>query len=237
MTFCAPASQCPLCPRLAAFREANQTAYPLFHNGAVAAFGDLSAEMLIVGLAPGLKGANATGRPFTGDYAGDVLYESLQKCGLAQGNYDKRADDGLRLHHVRITNAVRCVPPENKPVGDEIKQCNGFLTQEIAAMPKLKVILSLGGISHKAVLTALGYKQSAFKFSHGGEHLLRHCEEAAPTKQSMQSGLPRKPFGLPRNDELVLLNSYHCSRYNINTNRLTQEMFDTVMMRAKALLK
>jgi uracil-DNA glycosylase family 4 len=210
MHFKAPEPQCQRCPRLAAFREANHKAHPAFHNGAVSAFGDLSAKLLIVGLAPGLKGANATGRPFTGDYAGDVLYESLLKTELATGHYAKRADDGLALLGVRITNAVRCVPPENKPIGEEIKQCNGFLTQEIAAMPKLKVILSLGGISHKAVLQALGYKQSHAKFAHAAEHRLR---------------------------DYILLNSYHCSRYNINTNRLTQAMFDAVMLRAKALLE
>lgn len=209
MTYMPPAATCLDCPRLVQFREANQAAYPAFHNGAVAAFGDLSARMLIVGLAPGLKGANATGRPFTGDYAGDVLYASLQKCALATGNYAKQADDGLVLHGVRITNAVRCVPPENKPIGEEIAQCNRFLAQEIVAMPNLRLILSLGGISHKAVLRALGHKQSAFAFAHGAEHRLGH---------------------------LTLLSSYHCSRYNINTNRLTQEMFDAIMQRAAALI-
>ena len=202
-------TDCPLCPRLVEFRNKNKAIYPDLFNGAVPAFGGLDTKLLIVGLAPGLKGANATGRPFTGDYAGDVLYESLRKAGLATGNYDKHVDDGLTLLGCRITNAVRCVPPENKPTGDETNTCNAFLTQEIAAMPNLKVILSLGGISHKAVLKALGYKQSAFSFAHAAEHRLP-------------------------NHDFVLLNVYHCSRYNINTNRLTQEMFDAVVMQAKS---
>lgn len=207
MTFSPPPPDCPHCPRLVAFREDNQRQYPDFFNGAVPAFGSLDARILIVGLAPGLKGANATGRPFTGDYAGDVLYESLLKAGLARGHYDKRADDGLELLGVRITNAVRCVPPENKPVGEEIKRCNSFLSQEINAMPRLRVILSLGNISHNAVLKALGYAQSQHKFSHGALHSVGQSR--------------------------LLLNSYHCSRYNMNTKRLTQEMFDAVVIMAQ----
>lgn len=205
-----PASDCSLCPRLVGFREENKSRYPEFFNGCVPSFGAIDAQLLIVGLAPGLKGANATGRPFTGDYAGDVLYESLLKAGFASGNYDKRSDDGLELLNCRITNAVRCVPQENKPTTAEIKQCNGFLSQEIAMMPNLKVILSLGGISHNAVLTALGYKQSSFAFGHAALHELK--------------------------DSLLLLDTYHCSRYNINTNRLTQDMFDKVVLQAKTLL-
>lgn len=203
-----PAADCPLCPRLLAFRTANQAAHPAFFNGAVPAFGSLDAPLLIVGLAPGLKGANATGRPFTGDYAGDVLYDSLIRHNLAAGRYDKRADDGLMLQDVRITNAVRCVPPENKPVGEEIRQCNGFLAREIAAMHQLRVIVSLGSISHNAVLKAVGLKQSARKFAHGAAHEL--------------------PEGR------LLIDSYHCSRYNINTGRLTAEMFDAVIAQAKS---
>lgn len=206
-----PSSSCPQCPRLVAFRNANAVAYPSFFNGAVPSFGSLDSPLLVVGLAPGLKGANATGRPFTGDYAGEVLYESLQKLGFTSGIYDRRADDGFALHGCRITNAVRCVPPENKPEPSEIKQCNGFLKTEIAAMPNLKVILSLGGVSHKAVLVALGLKQSAFTFAHGAEHAV--------------------------GGGILLLNTYHSSRYNINTGRLTQAMFDTVMARAKALVE
>lgn len=206
-----PSSQCALCPRLVRFRVENQSTHPSFFNGAVPSFGSLDAPLLLVGLAPGLKGANATGRPFTGDYAGEVLYQSLQKNGLAEGIYDRRADDGFALINCRITNAVRCVPPENKPDPSEIKQCNGFLRAEIAAMPNLRVILSLGGISHKAVLNALGQKQSAHPFGHGAEHRLKNG--------------------------LMLLNTYHSSRYNINTGRLSQEMFDKVVARAKDCLK
>lgn len=202
-----PSSDCSLCPRLAAFRQENCALYPSFFNGAVPSFGALEAPLLIVGLAPGLKGANATGRPFTGDYAGEVLYASLLKYGLATGDYQRRVDDGLQLHHCRITNAVRCVPPENKPETSEIKQCNRFLRDEIAAMPYLRALLALGTISHKAVLQALGHKASAYVFAHGAVHHL--------------------PCGK------VLFNSYHCSRYNINTGRLTQEMFDSCVLSAK----
>ncbi len=205
-----PAPDCGLCPRLVAFRETNAVKYPAFFNGAVPAFGALSARMLIVGLAPGLKGANATGRPFTGDYAGDVLYPALLKHGFAQGAYQADPEDGLTLHDCRITNAVRCVPPQNKPETGEIVTCNCFLTDEIEAMPNLKVILTLGGIAHKAVLRASGLKQSHAPFLHGGEVML--------------------PSGLR------LLGSYHCSRYNINTGRLTVDMFDDVLRQATALL-
>jgi uracil-DNA glycosylase family 4 len=204
-----PAADCPLCPRLTAFREANQAAHPAFFNGAVPAFGELDAELLIVGLAPGLRGANATGRPFTGDYAGDVLYPALVKQGLASGNYQQRPDDGLQLINCRITNAVRCVPPENKPTTPEIASCNAFLSKEIKAMPKLKLMISLGGISHKAILKALGYKQSHCGFAHGAVH------ELGPYR---------------------LLNSYHTSRYNVNTGRLTFEMFDAIIAQARGLL-
>ncbi len=183
--------------------------YPAFYNGAVPSFGRWESELLIVGLAPGLKGANATGRPFTGDYAGDVLYESLLKAGFARGKYEKHADDGLTLANCRITNAVRCVPQENKPETSEIRQCNDFLKEEITAMPNLRVMISLGAISHKAVLMALGLKQSGYRFAHGAEH----------------------DFG-----RYLLLDSYHCSRYNINTGRLTQSMFDSIIFRAKEII-
>lgn len=206
MAHAPPPRDCLLCPRLAAFRKENRTRHPDFYNGAVPSFGDMDAPILIVGLAPGLKGANATGRPFTGDYAGEVLYQSLLAHGLAEGEYDRRADDGLRLCGVRITNAVRCVPPENKPETEEIRRCNAFLAGEIAAMPRLRVIVALGGIAHKAVLRALGRKQSACAFMHAATHELA--------------------------DGPVLLDSYHCSRYNINTGRLTQPMFDSVIATA-----
>ena len=209
-SFALPAYDCPLCPRLCGFHEANRKAYPSFFNGPVPSFGELSARLLVVGLAPGLKGANQTGRPFTGDYAGLVLYSSLLKHGLAKGEYKERKDDGLVLADCRITNAVRCVPPENKPETSEIKNCNAFLKKEISAMPNLKVILSLGLVSHNAVLKALGLKPTAAKFAHGAQYQL--------------------------SPQIRLVDTYHCSRYNINTNRLTQQMFDDVVGQAKAAL-
>jgi uracil-DNA glycosylase len=163
MTYTPPDLNCPLCSRLVNFREHNRQKHSDFYNAPVPSFGAMEAELLVVGLAPGLKGANASGRPFTGDYAGIILYNALLKHGFAKGNYEARADDGLELVNCRITNAVRCVPPENKPEPVEIKTCNNFLRNEIAAMPKLKVILSLGQISHNAVLRALDYKQSHVK--------------------------------------------------------------------------
>jgi uracil-DNA glycosylase family 4 len=206
-------ADCHLCPRLVAFRAANAQAFSHFFNGAVPAFGALDAEVLVVGLAPGLRGANATGRPFTGDFAGDVLYGALLKHGLATGDYAKHASDGLALQRVRITNAVRCVPPENKPIPAEIKQCNGFLKQEIVAMPNLKLVLALGSVSHGAVLRACGMKLSEVPFSHGAENAIEINERS-----------------------FVLLSSYHTSRYNIQTHRLTIEMFDVVIERAKKLI-
>ncbi len=216
-----PQKNCDFCPRLDEFRRKNQQDYPHFFNAPVPAFGDLNARLLIVGLAPGLQGANATGRPFTGDYAGDVLYAALLKNGFAEGAYQSPRGmaisgtyrDGLTLVDCRITNAVRCVPPENKPEPKEIRQCNGFLKQEIAAMPNLRVILSLGLISHNAVLTALGKKAKDATFAHGAVHRLK--DSAAG---------------------LHLINSYHCSRYNINTGRLTEAMFDAVMKQSKQLI-
>lgn len=169
--------------------------------------------MLVVGLAPGLKGANATGRPFTGDFAGDVLYGALLRHGLAQGVYGKRPDDGFRLLNVRIANAVRCVPPENKPEPDEIRRCNPYLVNEIGQMEKLKLILTLGNISHAAVLRAFGRKLSSAKFGHAAEHMVAE-----------------------KGRSLTILNSYHTSRYNIQTRRLTEPMFDAIIARAKALI-
>lgn len=212
-TFAPPPKHCQLCPRLYSFIDEKRVEYPDFYNGAVPAFGSLDAKLLVVGLAPGLKGANATGRPFTGDYAGDVLYPALVRQGLARGKYDKRPDDGLELLGVRITNAVRCVPPENKPTGAEVNQCNDFLRQEILAMPNLKLLISLGGISHKAILRALGQKQSAFKFAHAAEHPLMAGER-----------------------NITLLNSYHTSRYNMNTGRLTKDMFEGIVKRAAEIV-
>lgn len=198
-----PAPDCALCPRLAAFRRANRGAYPEFHNAPVPSFGPIAARFLVVGLAPGLKGANRTGRPFTGDYAGTLLYGSLIRHGFARGAYGAAIDDGLELADCRITNAVRCVPPENKPVPAEIAACNPFLGAEIAAMCGLRAILALGAIAHDAVLAALEVKRSRHRFGHGAEHELP--------------------------DGLALFDSYHCSRLNTNTGRLTEAMFDQVM--------
>lgn len=209
--FCNPKKDCELCPRLVEFRHGNQQKFPAYHNGPVTPFGSLEAQILVVGLAPGLNGANQTDRPFTNDYAGDILYPALKKFGLAQGNYQKRKDDGFELLNVRVTNSVRCVPPQNKVNAAEIAACRPFLQQEIASMPKLKVILSLGSVSHGAVLQALCYTKAAYKFAHGAEHFL------------------------PKHN-LVLLDSYHTSRYNINTNVLTAEMFDKIIARLKELI-
>lgn len=197
-----PGRDCPKCPRLVAFRADNRERFPEFHNAPVPAFGRLDARLLIVGLAPGLKGANQTGRPFTGDYAGDLLYRTLLDLGFAEGDYRRRADDGLRLADCRITNAVRCVPPENKPTPAEIRTCRQFLTATIATMPSLVAILALGRIAHDSVAAALGVRRSAVPFGHGATH-----EATAP---------------------ITLFDSYHCSRYNTNTGRLTEAMFRTV---------
>ncbi|MEM6780474.1 MAG: uracil-DNA glycosylase [Pseudomonadota bacterium] len=197
-----PDHDCALCPRLAAFRHDNREKFPDKFNAPVPPFGGLDAKLLIVGLAPGLKGANFSGRPFTGDYAGDLLYGTLLKFGLAQGEFKAHKDDGLELINTRLTNAVKCVPPENKPIGSEMNTCLQFLKNEIAAMPNLKNILCLGLISHNNVLKACGEKLSAFKFTHGGQHKL-------------QNGI-------------TVYDSYHCSRYNTNTGRLTTEMFEDV---------
>ncbi len=194
-----PSENCDLCPRLKAFREDNREAFSDKFNAPVPSFGSQDAEFLIVGLAPGLKGANFTGRPFTGDYAGDLLYKTLLKFGFAKGTYMGHAADGLELVNCRITNAVRCVPPENKPLGDEIKQCQPFLKNELESMPQLKLVLSLGKISHDAVVRTCGEKLSSYKFGHSAVHILENG--------------------------LTLIDSYHCSRYNTNTGRLTEQMF------------
>lgn len=194
-----PAADCTLCPRLVEFRQNNEAAYPSFFNGAVPSFGDDNARILVIGLAPGLKGANQTGRPFTGDYAGDLLYKCLKTMGWALGTYDKRPDDGFELTNVMITNAVRCVPPQNKPIGSEVNNCRPFLISRMAAMPNLKVLFALGKIAHDTTIRTFGYRLADYKFAHEAVHQL--------------------PNGL------VLVDSYHCSRYNVNTNRLTEDMF------------
>ena len=207
----APGRDCALCPRLVQFRRMQRELHADWHNAPVPSFGPAEARLLIVGLAPGLKGANRTGRPFTGDYAGDLLYATLLKFGFAHGHYAARADDGLILVDCRISNAARCVPPENKPLPDEIAACRGFLAAEIAAMPNLKAILALGQIAHGAVLAALGQRKSAFAFRHGA---LNH---------------------LP--DGCLLAASYHCSRYNTNTGKLTTPMFESVFEELQRALR
>jgi uracil-DNA glycosylase family 4 len=204
----APTHDCPLCPRLVAFRQANRAKYPDWFNGPVPSFGPLNARLLIAGLAPGLQGANRTGRPFTGDWAGDLLYATLLKCGLAKGVYDERIDDTLELVNCRIANSVRCVPPQNKPEPSEIKTCRQFLISELDVLPKVKVILALGKIAHDSVLRTLDSKISAHPFKHGVAYEI---------------------------GRFTLISSYHCSRYNTNTGVLTTPMFENVVSKAKAL--
>jgi uracil-DNA glycosylase family 4 len=206
-----PPADCDRCPRLAAFRSANRAAHLDWHNAPVPSFGPGDARLLIVGLAPGLKGANRTGRPFTGDFAGDLLYATLGALGLTTGTYDRRRDDGLRLTGCRIANAVRCVPPENKPTPAEARSCRSFLQAEIRGLPRLKVILALGRIAHDAVLASFGCRLSAYKFAHGARH-----------------DLPGAPW---------LVDSYHCSRYNTQTGVLTEAMFAAVVARAADLAR
>ena len=200
-----PDRDCPLCKRLVEFRLAARAKFPDWHNAPVAPFGPDEARLLIVGLAPGLQGANRTGRPFTGDYAGDLLYATLEKFGLATGHYRQRPDDGLELQNVMIANAVRCVPPQNKPTGDEIKTCRPFLGATIE-VHRPRAFLALGRIAHDSLLSTLGEKRSKFAFGHGAEHQLT-------------SGA-------------TLFDSYHCSRYNTNTGVLTTAMFEDVVGRA-----
>lgn len=196
-----PASDCALCPRLADFRAVNRTAHPGWHNAPVASFGDPDARLLVVGLAPGLQGANRTARPFTGDYAGDLLYATLAKFGYTSGTYAARPDDGLMLSDVMITNSVRCVPPQNKPTPAEIATCRRFLAARAQAMPRIEVILSLGRIAHESVVRLAGARLKDHPFAHGAHHALPGWS---------------------------LYDSYHCSRYNTNTGRLTRAMFEAV---------
>ncbi len=205
-----PARECPLCPRLVRFREENRTRFPDFWNAPVASFGPLAPRLLVVGLAPGLRGANRTARPFTGDFAGELLYSSLLKVGLARGTYGAAADDGLTLVGCRITNAVRCVPPENKVTGGEIDACNRFLASELSAVPRPGVVVALGTVAHRAVLKALGQRASAWPFEHGRLHRVAHG--------------------------LTLVDSYHCSRQNTSTGRLTRPMFEAVLESACSAL-
>lgn len=201
---------CTRCPRLAGFLQTSQAQYPQYHCKPVAPFGDPDARLIIVGLAPGLHGANATGRPFTGDYAGILLYETLHRFGFATAPVSVSHDDGLRLLNARITNSVKCVPPENKPTPAEIRECNRFLRTELQALRRPAVLLALGTIAHNAVLRAFGLRAGDYKFAHAAE------------------------FHLPPGH--VLIDSYHCSRYNTNTGRLTTAMFHQVFAHARQRL-
>lgn len=206
-TLAEPGRDCPLCPRLVAFRHEARAREPSWFNAPVPPFGDRDGALLIVGLAPGLQGANRTGRPFTGDYAGDLLYSTLLDFGFATGKFEARPDDSLRLVNCRIANAVRCVPPQNKPLPIEIHTCRQFLISAMAQMPRLRAIVALGRIAHDSTLKALGMRAAAAKFAHGAVH---------------DAG------------QLTLYDSYHCSRYNTNTGVLTTQMFRSVFARVRA---
>jgi uracil-DNA glycosylase len=201
-----PGRDCPRCPRLAAFRDSWRAQEPAWFNAPVDSFGPTDARLLIVGLAPGLRGANRTGRPFTGDYAGELLYATLAKFGFARGDYQARADDGLELVDCRITNAVRCVPPENKPIPEEIATCRDFLVATLAEMDKLRVVVALGRVAHESFVAACGVARSKYPFAHGRAHPM---------------------------PAITLFDSYHCSRYNTNTGVLTPQMFRDVIAQAR----
>lgn len=203
LTAAEPDHDCPLCPRLVDFRLANRVAEPGWHNAPVRSFGDPDARLLIVGLAPGLRGANRTGRPFTGDYAGELLYQTLIEFGFATGTYLADPADGLVLNDCMVTNAVRCVPPQNKPTPGEVATCRRFLIGRIAALDRLEAVLALGRIAHESTLVALGARRAAFPFAHGAKHAVR--------------------------PNLTLFDSYHCSRYNTSTGKLTPQMFKAVL--------
>jgi uracil-DNA glycosylase family 4 len=200
---------CRACPRLAVFLDEVNERYPDYYCKPVPPFGDSAARFLIVGLAPGMHGANRTGRPFTGDHAGILLYQTLHKFGFSSHDESLAADDDLQLTNCRITNAVKCLPPDNKPVGAEINTCNSFLGSELRALPESSVVLALGGIAHRAIVKALGFRQADFKFAHAAVHDL---------------------------GKVTMLDSYHCSRYNTNTRRLTTEMFEGIFAQARELL-
>ena len=204
-----PPRDCPLCPRLVAYRQENARQNPDWWNGPAPSFGDENARLLVAGLAPGRTGANRTGRPFTGDHAGKMLYDTLTKTGFANGKFDARIDDGLELIDCMVTNAVRCAPPGNKPETSEENTCRPFLTARLEALPRLKVIVTLGDVARRNLLKAIGLKASAGIPGHGTE---------------FQAG----PY--------IVLNSYHCSRLNTNTGRLTAEMFEAVFRRARELV-
>lgn len=201
--------ECRDCPRLSRFLDDVQQRYPDYYCRPVPPFGDPAARLLIVGLAPGMHGANRTGRPFTGDHAGILLYQMLHEYGFSTHEESLHADDRLKLVNCRITNAVKCLPPDNKPVGAEINTCNRFLAEELRTLPKGAVVIALGGIAHRAIVKALGLRQADFKFGHDALHDLV---------------------------DFSMLDSYHCSRYNTNTRRLTTEMFTAIFARARVLL-
>ena len=205
-----PNKNCSKCRRLYNFRKKNQSENPDWFNALVPTFGKLSSSLLIVGLAPGLQGANKTGRPFTGDYAGDLLYKTINKFNFSKGKYRGTIDDSLKLKDCTITNAVRCVPPQNKPISEEINNCNNFLKKTIQIHKNLKVIIALGLIAHKSIISAFNLKQKLYKFKHGNKHKINN---------------------------LILIDSYHCSRYNTNTGRLNEEMFEKIFFEAKKELK
>lgn len=201
---------CRRCPRLANFLDQVREKHPDYYCRPVAPFGDNNARLLIVGLAPGMHGANRTGRPFTGDHAGILLYQTLHEFGFSSRDESTAADDDLQLLDSRITNAVKCLPPDNKPIGAEVNTCNQFLANELATLTQQSIVLALGGIAHKAIIRALGLRQAEFKFGHRAEHTI--------------------------DGRFLLLDSYHCSRYNTNTRRLTPQMFRGVFSRARELL-
>jgi uracil-DNA glycosylase family 4 len=204
-----PGRDCPLCPRLVAYRQENRRLHPIWFNGPAPSFGDPDARLLVVGLAPGNSGANRTGRPFTGDHAGVLLYATLARFGFASGVYRARPDDGLTLVDCMITNAVRCAPPGNRPLPVEEASCRPFLNARLAALPRLRVIVTLGEVARRNVMKSLGFAGSSGVGGHGGEY------EASPYR---------------------IINSYHCSRLNTNTGRLTTEMFEAIFARARELL-
>ncbi|MEO0797911.1 MAG: uracil-DNA glycosylase [Pseudomonadota bacterium] len=204
-----PGRNCGKCPRLVAYRQDLRTSEPDWFNAPVPSFGDPNAELLIVGLAPGVTGANRTGRPFTGDYAGDLLYTTLSTFGFSVGTFRASLDDGLELKNCMITNAVRCVPPQNKPIGAEIKECRPYLGATWSSLPKLKVLIALGRVAHTSTIATFGGRQKDFPFGHAAEHQI---------------------------EKQTLIDSFHCSRYNTNTGRLTETMFHAVFQRARELL-
>jgi uracil-DNA glycosylase len=206
-----PATDCDICPRLAAYRDANKQAHPDWYNAPVPGWGDSRARLFIVGLAPGVSGANRTGRPFTGDYAGDLLYATLVKFGYATGTYGQHAQDGFALHDVFISNAVRCAPPQNKPLPTEIQNCRRFMEAQVSALPNARIMLALGTIAHQSAVKVGGGKLPKYKFAHNALHQM--------------------PKGM------MVIDSYHCSRYNTNTGRLTTQMFEDVFETIASILE